>query len=229
MKILVATTKPWNINAFAKFRGNDPNWHLATCREAMSIDFLTVLNPDWIFLPHWSWWVKDEIWKRWKCVVFHTAPLPKYRGGSVLQHQIMDGKTVSEICALAIVREFDAGPIYLRRRVDLLGSAQDIFENFALVVHDMMDKIIETDLVPIPQEGEPTVYKKRVPEQSVLPKHGNPYNFIRALDANGYPKAFIEHGDLRLEFNRATTNEDGSVSARVRIIERCGKSSLQET
>ena len=216
---VVCTTKAWNIQAFAELRGNDTNWHLITSREALNAAFLSDLQPDWVFFPHWSWKVPPSIFKRGNCVVFHTAPLPKYRGGSVLQHQIMDGMKESEICALQMVDEIDAGPVYLRQKISLEGSAQDFFDEFSYAVHDIMDILIEDGLEPTPQEGEPTVYKRRAPRDSEL--YGSlgleaAYNKIRALDADGYPSAFIEHQGLRLEFDSADDNE-GVISANVVI------------
>lgn len=208
---VVCTTKAWNIQAFAELRGNDPNWHLITSREALNAAFLSDLQPDWVFFPHWSWKVPPSIFKRWNCVVFHTAPLPRYRGGSVLQHQIMDGMKESEICALQMVDKIDAGPVYLRQKISLERSAQDFFDEFAYAVHDIMDILIEDGLEPEPQKGEPTVYTRRIPEESRLlgdETLENIYNKIRALDADGYPKAVIHFGGLRLEFDSATEHVD---------------------
>jgi methionyl-tRNA formyltransferase len=42
------------------------------------------------------------------------------------------------------------------------------------------------------------------------------YDFVRMLDATGYPPAFLEAGALRLEFSESRLGED-YVDARVRI------------
>lgn len=220
--ILVATTKPWNIKAFAELKGSDPDWHLITSKEALNSEYLSRLAPDWIFFPHWSWIVDQDIYEQWNCVVFHTAPLPKYRGGSVFQHQIMDGHRFSEICAVKMVGELDAGPIYKRVDIALDGSMDEIFEWFSLTVYPMMEWIIEGDYTLVPQKGEPTVYRRRTPDMSLLPENGTRrqiYNFIRALDAPGYPKAFLDYGEFHMEFDQAELVGE-RLTARVRITKR---------
>ena len=141
----------------------------------------------------------------------------------MFQHQIIDGKRTSEVCAVKMVQELDAGPVYMRQSMPLLGSMLQIFEHFAFLTHRMMDKIIATDPTPIPQEGEPTVYLRRKPEESVINPDFNllqTYNHIRALDAPGYPKAFIEYGGLRIEFDTAVNAYKNVVLANVRITKR---------
>lgn len=47
----------------------------------------------------------------------------------------------------------------------------------------------------MPQEGDPVVFKRRKPEQSDmsgLEKLEEIFDYIRMLDADGYPHAYIE-------------------------------------
>ena len=73
---------------------------------------------------------------------------------------------------------------------------------------------------PVPQTGEPVNFKRRTPAQSLvpsdLPDASALHDFIRMLDAEGYPHAFIEHGGFRLEFTQSALHE-GAVTAQVRI------------
>ena len=42
------------------------------------------------------------------------------------------------------------------------------------------------------------------------------YDYIRMLDAEGYPRAFMDFGEYRLSFEQARMSEDGKeVEARV--------------
>jgi methionyl-tRNA formyltransferase len=63
------------------------------------------------------------------------------------------------------------------------------------------------------------IFRRRTPDESVLPRNTTAkslYDFIRMLDAPTYPKAFLESGNFRLEFDRARF--DGtSIEARVTI------------
>ena len=46
------------------------------------------------------------------------------------------------------------------------------------------------------------------------------YDYIRMLDAEGYPKAFIETKNFKFEFNAAEKADNNSLTANVRIIKK---------
>ena len=75
----------------------------------------------------------------------------------------------------------------------------------------------------MPQVGKPVVFKRRNPKQSdmsELEKLEDVFNHIRMLDAEGYPNAYIEKGEFKYEFTRASIKADGSIIADVRIIKK---------
>jgi methionyl-tRNA formyltransferase len=115
--------------------------------------------------------------------------------------------------------ELDAGPVYLKKPLMLDGSAQKIFERAANLAFDMMDEIVVHAVQPAEQKGTPMVFKRRKPEQSLLPDDGTLealYDHIRMLDADTYPVAFLRHGRFRLELRDAEF-DDGRLVARVSI------------
>lgn len=135
--------------------------------------------------------------------------VPFGRGGSPLQNLIQAGIKETKVTALRMVEEMDAGPVYAKRTMSLAGRAEDIYLRAGELSWEMIRWIIETQPEPIPQQGEGTCFKRRKPEQSVLPMEGTLekiYDHIRMLDAPTYPLAFIEHGDFRLEFSHAEFN-----------------------
>lgn len=74
--------------------------------------------------------------------------------------------------------------------------------------------------LPQKQEGEVVEFKRRKPEQSEIHADfslGKIYDYIRMLDAEGYPKAFIKFGNYRLEFSRSSLKND-RIIADVEII-----------
>ena len=84
----------------------------------------------------------------------------------------------------------------------------------------MIKYIIKNQPHPVEQKGEPVVFKRRSPAESRIPDVNDLtkiYDYIRMLDAEDYPKAFIETDNLRLEFSRATMKR-GCVTADVKII-----------
>ena len=75
----------------------------------------------------------------------------------------------------------------------------------------MVEEIVAKEPEPVPQHGEPSHFKRRKPEQSVLPRTDNLrdlYDHIRMLDAEGYPRAFLENSGFRLEFSHARMLDD---------------------
>ncbi len=69
------------------------------------------------------------------------------------------------------------------------------------------------------QKGNIVKFKRRKPEDGNLKNAetlDNIYNYIRMLDAEGYPPAFLINGGYKLEFKNAE-KFDGSVTAKVTI------------
>ncbi len=191
--------------------------HFITKRENLTLEYLREIKPRYVFFPHWSWKVPDEITSEFECVCFHMTDLPYGRGGSPLQNLIEKGHEYTRITALQMVSEIDAGPIYSKVALALYGTAQEIYSRAYDRCAFLIRYIRDNEPTPVEQSGEVTHFKRRKPAESVLPyRFHKCYDHIRMLDAPTYPKAFIEYGDLRLEFTDASVNGD-EVEARVRI------------
>ena len=220
---VVATIKPWNLDAFHRHRPRYPGrWTLIERREDLTEQALVALSPRYVFLPHWSWKVPDAVTGRFECVCFHMTDVPYGRGGSPLQNLILRGHSETVLTALRMTPAMDAGPVYLKRPLDLAGSAQDIYERASELAFAMIGEIVASEPQPQPQSGEPVMFERRRPQDSVLPASDNldlVYDFIRMLDAETYPHAFLDHGPLRIEFTRAC-RADGRVEAKVTIAPR---------
>jgi len=164
------------------------------------------INPKIIFFPDWSWIVPTEILADYKCVCFHESNLPKFRGGSPIQNQIVRGVKKTKTTAFIMTEELDAGDVLLQQNLSLAGSIGDIFLRMQQNDYEMIIKIIAGKYKVKKQRGTPTVYKRRKPEESEL-KHLNfsksyLYNFIRML-GDPYPNAFIKIGKRKILFKAA--------------------------
>lgn len=209
--ILIATIKSWNIAESEKFKikySDQYNIQVVAAKEDLTIEYVNELNPKYILFPHWSWIIPREIYENYKCIVFHTADLPYGRGGSPIQNQITRGIYKSKVCAIAVTGEIDAGEIYCSEQIDLSkGSADEILiEVSEIIFKKLMPDILENNPQPYPQEGEKLIFQRRKIEQSNLfgadiSDINKLYDFIRMLDGEGYPKAYIELGDYRIEFS----------------------------
>jgi methionyl-tRNA formyltransferase len=208
MNYLIATTKSWNIENFQKLKKSDKinRWFMINKPDDLSADKLKKINPRYIFFPHWSWIIPSEIYENFECIVFHMTDLPYGRGGSPLQNLIVRGKTETKISALRVVEDLDAGPIYIKRELKLKGSATEIFRRFSEAAFLMIDDIIKNNPVTREQKGIPVIFKRRKPTESDisnLDTISKIYDYIRMLDAEGYPPAFLDKNKLKLEFRRA--------------------------
>ena len=219
---VVAAERPWQVAAFhSHVPDMQGQWELIDDPSALTSQRIESLSPRRIFFTHWSHRIPAEIHRRWECILFHMTDVPYGRGGSPLQNLIVRGHTDTMMSAIRVVEQLDAGPVYLKRPLSLAGSAREIFERAARLTWEMIDEIVTASPEPEPQSGEATVFRRREPHESRLPRDGGAnavYDHIRMLDADGYPPAFIDHGEFRLELDRATLEKDGSaVTARVRI------------
>lgn len=127
-------------------------------------------------------------------------------GGSPLQNLIVRGHSATRLSAIRCVDELDAGEIYLQRSLRLDGSAREILNRTAELVVDMIGTILRDRPTPFAQTGEIVRFSRRTPAQSDISGLDNVdavYDYIRMLDADGYPHAFVEAGGLRLEFTEA--------------------------
>lgn len=159
---------------------------------------LSSVRPNRIFFVFWSWKIPDKIIENYDCISFHTAPLPKYRGGSPIQNQILDGKTKSKVTAFRTSYELDKGDIFLQEPISLEGDLKDIFGRISASIISMIKKILTNKIRPHPQRGKPTYCKRRTPEQSELDLSKSArynYNLVRALNMKPYPHAFVKCGD----------------------------------
>jgi len=218
---IVANVKRWNNEAFKRRLSELPGtWSFISAREELTVEFLESLSPRYIFFPHWSWIVPNEILSRWECVCFHMADVPYGRGGSPLQNLIARKHTETKLTALRMTNDLDAGPVYKKVPLSLDGSAQEIFERMAPEIVGLAREIAMEEPDPVEQTGEVTLFKRRTPEQCVVPLSAgleDVYDHIRMLDAETYPKAFVEIGNLRFEFTNAELSNESEIIAKVKI------------
>jgi methionyl-tRNA formyltransferase len=191
-------------------------------KEELAVEFLEKIKPRYVFLPHWSYLVAENVYENYECIIFHMTDVPFGRGGSPLQNLISRGIYETKISALRCVKELDAGPVYLKRPLSLYGSAEEIYLRTSEIIEEMICQIIKEQPFPVEQTGEITCFSRRKPEQSnisELTSLKQVFDHIRMLDANGYPRAFLETKYFRFEFERASIKK-GQVIADVKIIEK---------
>jgi len=162
--------------------------------------------PDYILFYGWSWIIPEEIINNFKCIMLHPSPLPKYRGGSPVQNQIIAGEKESAVTLFQMNNKMDAGDIIAQKQFPLSGSLENIFNTISKIGLELtLNNVIKAKkLIKTPQKHEDATYcKRRKPEQSEITIEeltSRPaeyiYNKVRML-ADPYPNAYIKSNDLK--------------------------------
>lgn len=222
MDFIYASNRTWAINTFLEDRAClDGNWLVVTNTDDL-LRAVSVMQPRYIFFPHWSELVPAEITDMYDCVCFHMTDVPFGRGGSPLQNLIMKGVKSTKLTALKMEEQLDAGPVYKKDELNLDGSAEQIFGRMAKLAITQIQYIIANNPIPTAQSNEKHEYFKRrgradseIKEEQSLEKL---YDHIRMLDAPGYPKAFLNKNGFNFEFSKVTlTDQEEVLQADVRI------------
>ena len=158
---------------------------------------------DIIFFVGWSWMIEKELIQSSKCICMHPSPLPKYRGGSPIQNQIINGEEESAVTFFIMDEKMDHGKILWQERLSLSGSLDCIFHDMSSLTRSGIIHILNTpnDEGKEQDHSEATIYKRRKPEDSEIKPEDfyastaeELYNKIRCLQ-EPYPKPFIKCKD----------------------------------
>lgn len=171
-------------------------------------------NPKVIICYGWSWIIPKSIINIAPCLVLHPSPLPKYRGGSPIQNQLLDGVKKSAVSIIYAAEKIDAGNILAQEPISFEGYLQDIVDRISTVglklTINILDRMVREDLIGITQnESEATIVKRRKPSMSeitieeIKTKSAEYiYDKVRGLQ-DPYPEPFIVCGDgKKLFLNR---------------------------
>lgn len=223
--IVIATPHPRHDDLEQQLRQDLPDYEIVRMRsrEELTFNALGKIKPVFVFFPHWSWLIPEDVYSSFDCVIFHMTDLPYGRGGSPLQNLIVRGHRDTILSAFKCVKELDAGPLYLKRPLSLVGKAEKILQQAAVLTERMIVEIVEKRPLLQPQKGDVVEFRRRRPEDgdlSRLEELRQVYDHIRMLDAAGYPPAFLNAGPLQFEFTDARMGEE-FIEAGVRIRRTC--------
>ena len=203
MNYVYCAHRKYSLNVFKKLKKKYKNFILVNGNDNLTLSKIKKINPQFIFFPDWSWIVPNEIIKNYQCICIHESNLPKFRGGSPLQNQIIRGIKKTKSTAFLMNDKLDAGKILLKKDLSLDGTLDEIFQRMEKNNYDLITRIIQGKFKLLSQKGKPTFYNRRKPSQSELKNlnHSKLYlhDFIRML-ADPYPNAFIKIGKKKIVF-----------------------------
>ena len=172
----------------------------------------------------WSEIISKNIVDKNMCFCLHPSLLPKYRGGSPIQHQMINLEKQSGVTIFKMNEGIDTGPVYFQEPFNLENlDLKDVFQNiikigtkgFKLLIKDVLnDKKLK---LKEQKQDEATTFKRRIPEQSEITiedfqslSANELSNKINSLQ-DPYPNAFIKCKDgsiLFLTSSKYKSNSD---------------------
>ena len=210
MKIIFCAYRDWSLILFKKLVKKHKNMILVKSPKKLTLKFVQKINPDYLFFPDWSWIIPKEIVNNFSCICIHESSLPKFRGGSPIQNQIIRKISKTNSTAFLMDEGIDTGDILLQKPLSLEGNISEIFNRMIKNDYEMINEIIEGKYKRRKQKGISSKYKRRTPKESELKTLDYSkrylYDFIRML-GDPYPNAFIKIGKKKVTFKSA--NFDG--------------------
>lgn len=202
MNIACITYRDWAIDIYEKLQeifNEEHNFLIWKKRENYNSVKLKEFGPDLILWYGWSWKVEDIFVNNYESVMLHPSPLPKYRGGSPIQNQIINGEKIGAITLFRMNQELDKGDIYHQLPMSLSGSLEDIFKRISDLGFAATCDIINNNYILKSQdESKSSFYRRRSPNESEITieelktkSSEYLYNKIRML-TDPYPNAFIK-------------------------------------
>lgn len=203
MKICCVGYRDWALNIYSSI---DEQFEtlIIKDKESYSEDIIRKYNPDYVLFYGWSWIIESKILDDFTCVMLHPSKLPKYRGGSPLQNQIINGEIDSAVTLFIMDGGIDTGDIIEQEYLSLKGNISDIFERLTEIGTRLTLKFLKDGVKTVKQNHVNATYfprrKKSQSEitiQELLNKDGEYlYNKIRMLQ-DPYPNSYITTSDGR--------------------------------
>ena len=201
MKIACVGYRAWAIDIYQNLKGELPEHEFLL--QLSEPDFceldIAAFKPDLLLFYGWSKIIPNNLVTKYNCLMLHPSPLPKYRGGSPLQNQIIRGETKSAVTIFLMDEGIDTGPIAKQKELDLSGTLIDIFERISVIGLQLTLEIVSEGLSAYEQDEEQATYfNRRKPHESEISidELTNQsslylYNKIRMLQ-DPYPNPFIK-------------------------------------
>lgn len=216
MRILCYGYRPWATSIYQNILESERHQVIIGPADPdLDASLIEDISPSLILFYGWSWIIPEEITGTYTCLMLHPSNLPKYRGGSPIQNQILDGIIETKLTLFKMAAGIDDGPILGQRDLSLTGNMTAIFERLATLGLDLTRAYLRGDLAEVEQDDSGATYcKRRKPIESEITFDElrsasalQLYNKIRAL-SDPYPNAYLRTSDNRMLMIRDATIRD---------------------
>lgn len=202
--VVVCAYRVWAREAFIQLSSNPILSKFYDFQLAESIDELfaiyeSELKPQILMCIGWSWKIPTKILEQSYVCGVHPSDLPKFAGGSPIQHQILAGIEDSQITLFKFTELLDSGPILFKSKLSLSGGMQDIFRELTRTSVMLTSAFLTLYPKVIEEQMESPIkkFKRLTAKESELTlKHLHSmsareiYDFIRCRE-DPYPNAFL--------------------------------------
>ena len=160
------------------------------------------------------------------CIQFHASNLPKFKGGSPIQNQIIRGIKKTKITAFKVSNIIDSGDICKKKNLDLNGTAMQIYKKMEKISINMIRELVRRKKIKFnKQTGKSSFFKRRKASESNLlslkiMNIKNMYNFIRMLDAHDYPKAYLDIKKYKILFKNVKRTRSKTLKGEFKIVKK---------
>jgi methionyl-tRNA formyltransferase len=204
MKILCIGYRTWALSIYINLKKKFPDYKIKIIKKKKRLSFRSIkkFNPKLILFYGWSWMVDEKIFKKYTSLMLHPSDLPKFRGGSPIQNQIINGVKKSAVTIFKINNILDGGPVFKKRKLILTGGVNKIFNRIADIGTKLTIDIIQGKYKGYNQNLKNSIiFKRRSPKESeitlkeIKSKDGQYLlDKIKMLE-DPYPNAFIKTKD----------------------------------
>ena len=126
------------------------------------------INPKIIFFIHWSKKIERRIFENFLCIQFHCSDLPKFRGGSPVQNQILKGLKNTKLTAFKVNNKLDSGDYCFKKNLSLKGSASQIYERLEKCAFNIIKILIKKKIHQILQTKRITLILQKKTREKKL-------------------------------------------------------------
>jgi methionyl-tRNA formyltransferase len=155
-----------------------------------------------VIIVGWGWHMPDDIIERHNVLGLHPSDLPKYAGGTPIQHQIIDGITSTKMSLFELESIYDTGDIVYKHDMSIDGNMSEIFKNLEKasieIILDLLEIYPKYEKTSQAIDKNHTILKRLQHEDGSMSKelYGKMsareiYNFIRCRE-DPYPNTYYE-------------------------------------
>ena len=167
MKIWICAYREWALEIYREVSTQFNNVEIIKTKQEFNNNTHLFDDNDIIFFIGWSWIIPNNIVEKNECICLHPSPLPKYRGGSPIQHQIINSETQSAVTYFRMTKELDAGTILFQETFSLDGNLKDIINRIIPLGIRGILAILSNNIQEKEQDiSQATFFKRRQPPRS---------------------------------------------------------------